>query len=504
MAGSDVRIAVADGEKFFRDAICETLGSAGFSCVIAEDGTRALELAADDSVGVVVLDLRLPEAGGLSVLRELRRSRPELRVLVLSASTDQETVLEALRLGACDYLAKPLHDEELLLAVSRAAEDHQLAAASHRLQLQLSRLASLSDDLSRRAAATDGEDRNAFLRQAAALGAAELLGAEKTSLMLPDDAGDELHVVAAVTPGIAVDEMDPVPAGQGVAGVVYERAEGLLRESQQAEHPVPSAQVEGRYPSDSFVVAPVKSGGRSLGVLCATEPLRAAGFGLEDLALLELFAGRLGPLLTANDDAKEEPVAEVRPEREVRARAEDEDPALDSELMRQICEALVNDVEPDRVIGAVLRPIERELRAAPVSIHLLDAEREWLHCEGQLDGGSRVDRAKLPTSRGLTGTVLQTGRLVATAAPEVDPRYDAEVDTPEDGQPGPLLCVPLSLRGRAVGLCRVFLPAGAPASARTAEALAAALSAAVRNVLLYRSLVESIEEVAEARRQARP
>ena len=124
-------------------------------------------------------------------------------------------------------------------------------------------------------------------------------------------------------------------------------------------------------------------------------------------------------------------------------------------------------------------------------------------CEAQLDGGVRPDRKTLPASSGLTGTVLQTGNLVATQSPELDSRYDASVDTPEDGTPAPLLCVPIRLRGKKVGLCRAFLPPEVTASPRTGEALAAALSAAVRNVLLYRSLVESIEEVAEARREAR-
>ena len=65
------------------------------------------------------------------------------------------------------------------------------------------------------------------------------------------------------------------------------------------------------------------------------------------------------------------------------------------------------------------------------------------------------------------------------------------------------MCLPLRLRGKVVGVFRAFLPEDAEASARTGEVLAAALSAAVRNVLLYRSLVETIEEVAEARREAR-
>ena len=95
--------------------------------------------------------------------------------------------------------------------------------------------------------------------------------------------------------------------------------------------------------------------------------------------------------------------------------------------------------------------------------------------------------------------MLQTGRLVATDHPETDPRFDPEVDTPANDAVGPLLCIPLRLRGKIMGIARVFPAEGASASARTGEVLSAALSAAVRNVLLYRSLLESIDEVAKAR-----
>jgi hypothetical protein len=91
---------------------------------------------------------------------------------------------------------------------------------------------------------------------------------------------------------------------------------------------------------------------------------------------------------------------------------------------------------------------------------------------------------------------------VASGRPEVDPRFDPAIDTPEDGVPGPLLCVPIRLRGKVLGLARAFPKDPAAASPRTGEVLAVALSAVVRNVLLYRSLLESIEDLARARRDA--
>ena len=88
---------------------------------------------------------------------------------------------------------------------------------------------------------------------------------------------------------------------------------------------------------------------------------------------------------------------------------------------------------------------------------------------------------------------------LATERPAADPRYDPAVDTAEDGAPRPFVCVPLVFRRTPLGVFRAF-PREAVAL-RSAEVLAAALSAAVRNVLLYRSLLESIEELARVRRE---
>ena len=541
----EIRVAVVDDELFFREAITEVLAAADLVCVTAENGSQALELADDPDVGVMLLDIRMPGMDGIEVLRELRGRRPNLRVLVLSASTDQETVLEALRLGASDYLAKPLHDEELVHAVRRAANDYAQAADSERLRQRLARVVSLTEEIYVGASRLSPEDRGVFLQQAAVDGAAELLQAGRTSLLLrdeksgdPDGLGEpwQLRVVAALGCTTPIDELSPTVVGEGIAGGVAARGEALLVKARSQDDRFEDVPESGRYTSDSFVVVPLfprTVGGSSLhgdavslpsearlvdtgideqafGVLCATEPGQVATFGAEDLALLRLLAGRVAELLSELRDCKQPPPllkSAATASGPLESLAEPFVPSgrsdQDAELVREICDALVNEVEPERVLRAALEPVARELSAAPVSLYLLDGASGELQCESQLDGGVAADRDVLPTARGLTGTVLQTGNLIATQSPELDPRFDSEVDTPENGTPGPFLCVPLRLRGKVVGLCRAFLPGDVIASPRTGEALAAALSAAVRNVLLYRSLVESIEEVAEARRQAR-
>jgi hypothetical protein len=170
-------------------------------------------------------------------------------------------------------------------------------------------------------------------------------------------------------------------------------------------------------------------------------------------------------------------------------------------MAREICDVVAEEADPRRLVDAALRPVARGLPAAPVALYMI--EDGELTLEGQCDGMGSGDRPNLPMNRGLTGTVLQTGHLVATDDPAADARFDRDVDTPSSGTVGPLLCVPIRLRGKVLGVVRAFPSGAARASAATGELLSASLSAAIRSVLLYRSLLESIDEVADARRAAR-
>jgi DNA-binding response OmpR family regulator len=518
---SQHRVLVVDDELFFRELIGDVLTNAGIAHVTAATGADALELAADPEVGVVVLDLELPDLHGLEVFRRVKEQRPTLRIVILSASTQEEHVLEALRLGAFDYLAKPLHEEELLLSVRRALETYGIASGWLGLRSRVDRLqASLAELWSRaRAEGASPED----LRSLAVQAAAEVLGAARTSLMLLDDQADSLKVVAAVGNKVATEAMDAVPVGQGVAGMAHARGEALLVSDVAADARFAARQAPGAYGTRSFAVAPLTAGARTLGVLCATERSGGGAFDAEDLALLRIIAGQVAHMLQAPpaeaapsdleiDVDIDEPALTEATSAEAATAGAPEQSLLDApsdrdrgaDLAREICDAVTAEVEPARILDAALRPISAALGAVPVSIYLRSAETGELTREAEFsDDGRRTDRAQLSASRGLAGSVLATGQLVATADPSADPRFDAALDTPEEGAASALVCGALRFRGKSIGIFRAFPADGANASAELGELIAAALSAAVRNVLLYRSLVESIEEVAQARRAAR-
>ena len=140
-------------------------------------------------------------------------------MIVLSSHTDQELVLEALRLDASDYLAKPLHDEELVLAVRRALAGFDVESSWQRLRERLRRLETQMLALAARLEEAEDEPSQADLEAFAALSAeavADVLDAGKTSLMLFDEEANELRVAAATGASLAASEMDPVALGQGV------------------------------------------------------------------------------------------------------------------------------------------------------------------------------------------------------------------------------------------------------------------------------------------------
>jgi len=336
-----------------------------------------------------------------------------------------------------------------------------------------------------------------------------VLGAAKASLMVMGDDGAALRVAAATGHDVAPEEMDPVAPGEGVSGLAISEGGPFVVDDLEADERFAARRSRDCYTSTSLVVTPVVSGGRPLGVLCATDREDGGAFGAEDLALLRVLALQVGQLLGEREE--ERPVVRSRePSPEESARDitqplpyDASDGPDDSELARMICDVLTSEIEPDRLIGAALRVVAQALPAAPVALYLIDNKTGTLNLEGRAEGAGPADRDHFDRGSGLTGMVLQTGHLVASDYPDKDPRFAPDVDTPADGSIRPLICVPLKLRGKTLGVLRAFPIGGVPASARTAEVLAAAMSAAVRNVLLYRSLLESIDEVARARRQSR-
>jgi DNA-binding NtrC family response regulator len=117
---------VADDEKNLREVIARELARKGHQVEGAEDGEAALERLREAPYDVVVLDMRMPGKAGIEVLRELAGFPEQPQVIVMTGFQEVSTAVEAMKLGAYDYLTKPTKIEELDVVIRKAAEKGQL------------------------------------------------------------------------------------------------------------------------------------------------------------------------------------------------------------------------------------------------------------------------------------------------------------------------------------------------------------------------------------------
>jgi DNA-binding NtrC family response regulator len=127
------KILVVDDEEIVRRSYRRLLDEARCSAQTAADGSEALDAMRREPFDVVLLDLRMPGADGMSVLRSIREQWPAAEVVIITGQPTLETAKEAVRLGAYDYLSKPVAPDRVLKVAQNAAEHKRwaLRATNH-------------------------------------------------------------------------------------------------------------------------------------------------------------------------------------------------------------------------------------------------------------------------------------------------------------------------------------------------------------------------------------
>ncbi len=106
----DYKILVIDDEEYILDSYKHYLGDLDYTVFTAENGRIGLDLHAEHEPDLVIVDLRMPIVDGMDVLREIKKSTPDTPVIVVSGTGVISDVIEALRIGAWDYMLKPIED----------------------------------------------------------------------------------------------------------------------------------------------------------------------------------------------------------------------------------------------------------------------------------------------------------------------------------------------------------------------------------------------------------
>jgi two-component system, NtrC family, response regulator PilR len=135
----DIRVLVVDDEQSMRELLAIMLRQAGYEVAVADGGEAAIETLKSDSFDLVVTDLRMRKADGLAVLKATKEISPRTVVLVVTAFASTETAVEAMKLGAYDYVTKPFKLDELKVTIANALERRRLQEENQALKRQLRR-----------------------------------------------------------------------------------------------------------------------------------------------------------------------------------------------------------------------------------------------------------------------------------------------------------------------------------------------------------------------------
>lgn len=119
---SVIRVLIADDDEVFLEILAEAVESAGGEVTLAADGLSALEKLSEGDFEILVTDLNMPRMDGLSLLRQVRSIYPHILSILVTGFGSLESAIEALRLGAYDYIQKPFMVEQVTVTIRNAIE----------------------------------------------------------------------------------------------------------------------------------------------------------------------------------------------------------------------------------------------------------------------------------------------------------------------------------------------------------------------------------------------
>jgi len=133
-----MKILVVDDEALIRDMIKRGLSQmGGFSVEVAQSGPEAIEKMEKDVFDLVLTDLKMPEMDGLELLKTIKGTRPDIMVIMMTAHGSIETAVEAMKIGADDYITKPIDFNDLLLHISKVQKESLLLRENRLLRMEV-------------------------------------------------------------------------------------------------------------------------------------------------------------------------------------------------------------------------------------------------------------------------------------------------------------------------------------------------------------------------------
>jgi DNA-binding NtrC family response regulator len=176
------KVLVIDDEQIVLNSVTKILGQGDYEVETTLSGRQGLEWGLNKRYDIVLTDVRMPDIGGMLVLRDIKRAKPALPVIIITGYANVQTAVQAMKLGAADYIEKPFSPEQLLKALDRAIENAATRMPEQQALVHKEEILSILE----RAAADSDFVYKLLHRWADALEEYDLTGPEKLALLTGD------------------------------------------------------------------------------------------------------------------------------------------------------------------------------------------------------------------------------------------------------------------------------------------------------------------------------
>jgi signal transduction histidine kinase/FixJ family two-component response regulator len=298
MTGESEKILVVDDEERMCHSLYELLTADGYDVTTSQSGKTAIELIREKQFSLVLTDIKMPEIGGMDILRAARDVDPEIIVILMTGYASLETSLDAIKSGAFEYLLKPVEFTQLEISVERGLEKRKASLARKKLlnDLQVANL-NLYNRL---------EEINALYEAATSIGssynirellnkilklAASVTQSDLGSIMLVDPTGQYLTIEAYIGLEPEIAAAVKLPIGSSIAGYVAQHGEPIIISDVEKDERFQRINKE-RYSSSSLLSVPLKVTNDILGVINMANRKDGSRFDDHDLKLLTTFASQ--------------------------------------------------------------------------------------------------------------------------------------------------------------------------------------------------------------------
>jgi len=211
MTDERARVLIVEDEGSMREVLSMLLAGEGYSVVAAENGARGLELIEKDIFDLVITDIKMPGASGFDILKKAQEVSPETPVIMITAFGTVESAIEAMKLGAYDYINKPFKIDEIRIIVGNALDRRRLKAEVSILRKQVRASCEVENIVGKSQKMQD------------LMGAVQKVAQNSSNVLITGESGTGKELVAA-----AIHNLSPRAGGNFVAINCAAVPEGLL------------------------------------------------------------------------------------------------------------------------------------------------------------------------------------------------------------------------------------------------------------------------------------